>query len=188
MIGHVKFSDYSHFTMCDIPGLLEGAHHNKGLGHQFLRHVARTQCLAFVLDMTYVSYNSIFFFLIFFCSVEGGPLAQLELLKRELHHYDPALMQRKHCLVVANKMDLDGSGKQKKTKTKSFVFFIRFFFGRDGTGGAVVALVASLSHFGERTLQFGSADVAFAQSNLFQRLRRGFIHHGKLGALNLRRP
>jgi GTP-binding protein len=69
MIGHVKFSDYSHFTMCDIPGLLEGAHHNKGLGHQFLRHVARTQCLAFVLDMTYLFYFFLFSFVFFFLLV-----------------------------------------------------------------------------------------------------------------------
>ena len=50
-IGVVEMPGYTRFTVADIPGLIEGAHENVGLGHEFLRHIVRCKLLAFVVDM-----------------------------------------------------------------------------------------------------------------------------------------
>ncbi len=91
MIGVVDFPDYRRATVADIPGLIEGAHENLGLGHAFLRHITRCRLLLFVLDMA---------------GSEGrNPIEDLQHLRREIDLYDARLSQRPW-RVVANKMDL----------------------------------------------------------------------------------
>lgn len=91
MIGVVDFADYRRATVADIPGLIEGAHRNLGLGHAFLRHITRCRLLLFVLDMA---------------GSEGrNPSEDLQHLRREIDLYDRRLSQRPW-RVVANKMDL----------------------------------------------------------------------------------
>jgi GTP-binding protein len=91
MIGVVDFDDYRRATVADIPGLIEGAHQNLGLGHAFLRHITRCRLLLFVLDMA---------------GSEGrNPIEDLQHLRREIDLYDPRLSLRPWS-VVANKMDL----------------------------------------------------------------------------------
>jgi GTP-binding protein len=91
MIGVVDFPDYKRATVADIPGLIEGAHQNLGLGHAFLRHITRCRLLLFVLDMA---------------GSEGrNPIEDLQHLRREVDLYDARLSQRPW-RVVANKMDL----------------------------------------------------------------------------------
>lgn len=51
-VGYVKFVDNFQMTVADIPGIIEGAHDNKGLGLEFLRHIERTKVLVFMLDIT----------------------------------------------------------------------------------------------------------------------------------------
>jgi GTPase len=94
MIGVVEFPGYVRATVADIPGLIDGAHRNIGLGHDFLRHIVRCKLLIFVLDAA---------------GSEGRtPLADLGSLRRELSLYDPKLSE-KPWIVVPNKMDLPGA-------------------------------------------------------------------------------
>src|SRR5256886_8026686 len=96
IVGVVDFSGYRRATIADVPGLIEGAHRNVGLGHDFLRHITRCQLLLFVLDVA---------------GSEGrNPIEDLQNLRREIDLYDPALSQRPW-FVIANKMDLSGAAE-----------------------------------------------------------------------------
>ena len=50
-IGVMQFPDLRQISVADLPGLIEGAHQNQGLGHRFLRHIEKTQILMFVIDV-----------------------------------------------------------------------------------------------------------------------------------------
>jgi len=90
-IGIVEYPyDYKRLTVCDVPGLIEGAHLNVGLGHEFLRHIERCKMLVLLLDMA---------------GTDGrNPWDDYHQLLRELELYDPELLDKDR-LVVANKMD-----------------------------------------------------------------------------------
>ena len=90
-VGVVEFPSFRRCTVADIPGLIEGAHENRGLGHEFLRHITRCRLLLFVIDMA---------------GVDGrDPVSDLEILRREIKEYDEDLASFPW-KVVANKMDL----------------------------------------------------------------------------------
>lgn len=74
--------------MADVPGIIRGAHQNRGLGLAFLRHIERCSFLLFVVDLAVPE-----------------PWAQVEDLKFELEKYQQGLSQRPHT-VIANKIDL----------------------------------------------------------------------------------
>ena len=106
-VGIVEFApDYKRLTVCDVPGLIEGAHNNVGLGHEFLRHIERCKILVLLLDMA---------------GMDGRkPWDDYQQLLKELELYDPALLEKDR-LVVANKMDEDAAEKnliQFKKKIK----------------------------------------------------------------------
>ena len=89
-IGIVEYPDFHRLTVCDVPGLIEGAHRDVGLGHEFLRHIERCKVLVLLLDMA---------------GTDGrAPWDDFKNLLRELELYDPALLDRPR-IVVANKMD-----------------------------------------------------------------------------------
>ncbi len=89
-IGIVECGQYRRLVVCDVPGLIEGAHRNVGLGHAFLRHIARCKVLVVVLDMA---------------GTDGRtPWDDYRQLLAELEMYDRSLLERRR-LVVANKMD-----------------------------------------------------------------------------------
>lgn len=99
-IGIVEYEDYRRLTVCDVPGLIEGAHRNVGLGHAFLRHIERCKVLVLVLDMA---------------GTDGRkPWEDYRSLLRELELYDPGLLDRPR-LVAANKMDEPAAEANLKT-------------------------------------------------------------------------
>ena len=76
------------FVVADIPGLVEGAHRGKGLGHRFLRHVTRCRALVLVVDLS-----------------SSDPAADLDTVREELRAYDAELAERRS-LVVGAKADI----------------------------------------------------------------------------------
>ncbi len=76
------------FVLADVPGLVEGAHEGRGLGHRFLRHVSRCRALVLVVDLS-----------------SPDPGADLEVVRTELGAYDPALLTRS-TIVVGSKADI----------------------------------------------------------------------------------
>jgi GTP-binding protein len=105
-IGIVEYADFHRLTVCDVPGLIAGAHRNVGLGHAFLRHIERCKILVLLLDMA---------------GIDGRlPWDDYQQLLKELELYDPALLEKPR-LVVANKMDeavAEENLKQFKRKIK----------------------------------------------------------------------
>jgi len=91
LLGLVKLDAERSFVICDIPGLIEGAHSGKGLGDDFLRHVERTRVLVHMIDMAAVE--------------ERDPVEDLKSISNELGQYNPVLLKRPQ-ILAANKMDL----------------------------------------------------------------------------------
>lgn len=89
-IGFIQFEDFGRIYIADIPGIIEGAHRNRGLGFEFLRHVERTRLLIFLLDAS---------------GIDGrNPTDDFEVLRREIGTYNPEMLDRPF-LVALNKID-----------------------------------------------------------------------------------
>jgi GTP-binding protein len=105
-IGIVEYAaDFKRLIVCDVPGLIEGAHQNVGLGHEFLRHIERCKVLVLLLDMAGTDGRS--------------PWDDYKQLLKELELYDPALLEKER-LVVANKMDETIAEQNLKRFKKKF--------------------------------------------------------------------
>ncbi len=104
-IGIVEYPDWHRLTVCDIPGLIEGAHMNVGLGHAFLRHIKRCKVLVLLLDMAGTDARE--------------PWDDYKQLLKELEYYEPALLEKPR-IVVANKMDEAVAEENLKKFKKKF--------------------------------------------------------------------
>lgn len=87
-LGVVTLAGERSFVMADIPGIIEGAHEGKGLGHQFLQHIERTRTLALLIP-----------------GDDIDPQATYEKLRLELRRYSEELAGKPFC-VVFTKADL----------------------------------------------------------------------------------
>lgn len=91
-LGFIEFEDFKRIFIADIPGIIEGAHLNKGLGYEFLRHIERTSLLIYVLDAS---------------GIDGRtPWDDFKTLRDELKKYNPELIE-KPFLIALNKIDAE---------------------------------------------------------------------------------
>lgn len=91
-IGFIESEDYTRTFIADIPGIIEGAHENRGLGFEFLRHIERTKLLIYILDAS---------------GIDGrNPTDDYRVLLSELEAYNPEMLKRPH-LVLLNKIDAE---------------------------------------------------------------------------------
>ena len=91
-IGMIEYEDYRKISVADLPGLIDGAHANVGLGHSFLKHIERTKLLVFVIDVNGFRYRPDW--------PSRTPLDTLLYLNRELELYDDRLLSKPAILVV----------------------------------------------------------------------------------------
>jgi GTP-binding protein len=102
-LGMVRVDQNRSFVMADIPGLIEGAAEGAGLGHRFLKHLARTRLLLHVVDIAPLDENV-------------DPVREAKALVKELKKYDESLYRKPRWLVL-NKADLlNEQGRDKISK------------------------------------------------------------------------
>jgi len=89
-LGIVRLDEGESFVAADIPGLIEGAHKGKGLGHQFLRHIERTRLLLHLIDFSDIESDNI--------------LDRYQKLQNELKAFSENLFDKPQ-ILVATKMD-----------------------------------------------------------------------------------
>lgn len=99
-LGKIMYSDFKQISVADLPGLIEGAHINRGMGHKFLKHVERTKQLLFVVDVGG--------FQLSFKTPFRTAFETVQLLILELELYKEELLD-KPALLAVNKMDVPGA-------------------------------------------------------------------------------
>jgi GTP-binding protein len=105
-VGVIDYpDDFRTITMADVPGLIEGAAENRGLGHRFLRHVERCRLILFLLDLA--------------ASDGRSPIDDFLHLQKELHEYDERLAE-KEFIVVGNKIDEEEAQENLQLFRKHF--------------------------------------------------------------------
>lgn len=93
-LGYLMDKEGTRILIADIPGIIPGAHKNKGLGLEFLRHIERTSLLLFLLDAS---------------DFEGrDPVEDFSVLRREIALYNPELLEKPYA-VLLNKVDIEGA-------------------------------------------------------------------------------
>lgn len=121
-LGTISSPDGGQFTVADIPGIIEGAAQNRGLGHGFLRHIERAEILAFVIDLS------------------GTPADDYCTLRSELHAYKAGLQDRQS-VIIANKADL----KETETGLQELRRAVDTIFAENGKSDHSKPIIVPLS-------------------------------------------
>jgi len=139
VLGTLDTDDYRTIVIADMPGLIDGAHENRGLGHAFLRHIERTRALIIVVDMA---------------AVDGRePVEDYKSLMRELRLHDEGLA-RKPFVVAANKMDLSPSEEN-----------LRLFREKTGVRSDKIYPISAVKGTGLDNLKKGIREILLPQDN-----------------------
>jgi GTPase len=175
VLGMVRV-DGRDFVLADVPGLIPGAAEGKGLGHRFLRHLARSAVLVHVIDLV---------------PMEPGrdPERDLAALQAELAAYDPALAARP-ALVAANKVDLpEGRERLPEAEAAAAGRGLPFFAISAATGEGMPALlyaiageVAAVRAAEAAEEEVGAAAVPGAPDRAATRRPGGATARGRAGA------
>lgn len=139
-LGFIQCKDGKRIYIADIPGIIEGAHENRGLGLEFLRHIERTKLLIFVLDAS---------------GIDGrDPTHDFKILQQELSEYNEELLKRPF-FIALNKIDDDASEENIQTFLKTVkvpkkkIFQISAITG-EGLDKLTLALVKVLAEAKEK--------------------------------------
>lgn len=125
-IGQIRFDDFEPIVMADIPGIIEGAHADRGLGLEFLRHIERTKVLVFVIDIS---------------GFEGrSGLEDFMILQKELKAYDQDLLSRPF-LIALNKIDIEGAQEAAKSFMERFKRYKKKTFLISGETGEGIGTI-----------------------------------------------
>ena len=106
-LGIVEFDDFSRVLIADIPGIIENAHENKGLGFSFLRHIERTSALVYVIELA--------------PHQNRDPFEEFVMLRKELEAYNPAMLE-KPFIVALNKIDQDETDELREAFKKQYPY------------------------------------------------------------------
>jgi GTP-binding protein len=89
-LGVVKYRDFRSFVIADIPGIIEGAHEGKGLGHRFLKHIERNAVLLFLIPADSPDYKK-----------------EYETLLHELSEFNPEMLHKRRIVAISKSDMLD---------------------------------------------------------------------------------
>lgn len=106
-LGFIELEDYKRIYLADIPGIIEGASQNRGLGLEFLRHIERTKLLIYMLDAS---------------GIDGrNPSHDYRILREEMMAYNPELLERPS-IVALNKIDTEEAREHIEQFNKDYQF------------------------------------------------------------------
>jgi GTP-binding protein len=94
-LGVVKYRDFRSFVIADIPGIIEGAHEGKGLGHRFLKHIERNAVLLFLIPADSKDHKK-----------------EYETLLNELREFNPEMLHKRRIVVISKSDMLDDELKE----------------------------------------------------------------------------
>lgn len=158
-LGVVRVSTEKSFVIADIPGLIEGAAEGAGLGHQFLRHLARTRLLLHLVDLAPL--------------YEGtDPVQEAHAILNELKKYDEALYNKPRWLIL-NKLDLVEAREEKVAAfLQAFGEDVRHFtisaITGEGCGELTYAIMEHLDAVAERARQAIAESAQETEINLLE--------------------
>ena len=128
-LGVVSVSTHKSFVIADIPGLVEGAASGAGLGHRFLKHLARTCVLLHVVDIAPLD--------------DSDPVASAKAIINELAEYSDELLDKPRWLVV-NKIDMIPDAAAREARIQALISGLEW-------QGPVFA-ISAISNQGTQTL------------------------------------